>query len=74
MGLEGAVRRRELDATTDPAQRHAQYPRYVEETYAQGKTANAASYMEFDDMIDPGGPAPDRTRPEKISEAFYATG
>jgi acetyl-CoA carboxylase carboxyltransferase component len=55
MGIEGAVRRRrELDAYRSCAATRTVSPRYVEKMYAQGKTANATSYMEFDDVIDPG--------------------
>jgi len=53
MGLEGAVRlgyRKELEAASDP---DALFAELVGRMYEQGKAANAATYFEFDDVIDP---------------------
>jgi acetyl-CoA carboxylase carboxyltransferase component len=53
MGLEGAVRlgyRSELEAAADP---EALFDELVGRLYAQGKAVNAATYFEFDDVIDP---------------------
>lgn len=56
MGLEGAVQlgyRRELDAVEDPAEREALFDELVAAAYRSGKVLNAATYFEFDDVIDP---------------------
>ena len=56
MGLEGAVKlgyRKELAALEDPQERKALYEEMVEEMYNKGKALNAATYFEFDDVIDP---------------------
>jgi acetyl-CoA carboxylase carboxyltransferase component len=56
MGLEGAVRlgfRRELEAVEDPGEREALFSQMVEQSYARGKALNVATYLEFDDVIDP---------------------
>jgi acetyl/propionyl-CoA carboxylase alpha subunit/acetyl-CoA carboxylase alpha subunit len=56
MGLEGAVKlgfRKELAAIEDPDERKAAYEEMVARAYRMGKAVNAASYFEFDDVIDP---------------------
>lgn len=56
MGLEGAVRlgyARELDAITDPSERGARFEAMVARAYESGKALSAATYFEFDDVIDP---------------------
>ena len=56
MGLEGAVRlgyARELDAITDPSERGARFEAMVARAYQSGKALSAATYFEFDDVIDP---------------------
>jgi len=56
MGLEGAVKlayRKELEAITDAAARHAKYDSMVAEAYANGAALNTATYFEIDDVIDP---------------------
>ena len=56
MGLEGAVRlgfRRELDAVVDPTERERLFADMVERAYLHGRALNAATYFEFDDVIDP---------------------
>ena len=56
MGLEGAVSlgyRKELEAVEDPAEREALYDKMVDRMYEHGKAVSAASYFEFDDVIDP---------------------
>jgi len=56
MGLEGAVvlgYRKELEAVEDPAEREALYEKMVDKMYERGKAVSAASYFEFDDVIDP---------------------
>ena len=56
MGLEGAVRlgyAKELEAIADPDARQAAFDDMVEAAYARGKAMNAATYFEFDDVIDP---------------------
>src|SRR4029077_17410121 len=53
MGLEGAGRlgyRKELEAATDP---ETLFGELVGRMYQQGKAVNAATYFEFDDVIDP---------------------
>ena len=56
MGLEGAVAlgyRKELEAVEDPAEREKLYDQMVDRMYEKGKAVSAASYFEFDDVIDP---------------------
>jgi len=56
MGLEGAVvlgYRKELEAVQDPVEREALYEKMVDKMYEHGKAVSAASYFEFDDVIDP---------------------
>jgi len=56
MGLEGAVvlgYRKELEAVSDPAEREVLYEQMVDKMYEKGKAVSAASYFEFDDVIDP---------------------
>ena len=56
MGLEGAVKlgfRKELEAETDPARKEALYNHLVASMYSRGKAIQAASYLEFDEVIDP---------------------
>ncbi|MCL4122370.1 UNVERIFIED_CONTAM: hypothetical protein GTU68_042967 [Idotea baltica] len=56
MGLEGAVAlgyRKELEAVSDPAEREVLYEKMVDKMYEHGKAVSAASYFEFDDVIDP---------------------
>ena len=56
MGLEGSVRlgsRRELEAIADPEAREARYRELVGKSYEKGKALNAATFFEFDDVIDP---------------------
>lgn len=56
MGLEGAVvlgYRKELEAVEDPAEREILYEQMVDKMYEKGKAVSAASYFEFDDVIDP---------------------
>ncbi|MFC0530013.1 acetyl-CoA carboxylase family protein [Phytohabitans kaempferiae] len=56
MGLEGAIRlgyRHELAAIEDPAERQAWFEARVAELYAKGRAVTAATYLEFDAVIDP---------------------
>lgn len=56
MGLEGAVKlgfRKELEAETDPGQRQVLYEELVKKAYQRGKAIQAASFLEFDQVIDP---------------------
>jgi acetyl-CoA carboxylase carboxyltransferase component len=56
MGLEGAVKlgfRKELEAETDEEKRQALYEQYVKALYDRGKAQSAASFLEFDEVIDP---------------------
>ncbi|MEM9921867.1 MAG: carboxyl transferase domain-containing protein [Bacteroidota bacterium] len=56
MGLEGAVKlgfRKELEAAEDPDKGAALYEALVKQHYQQGKAIRAASYLEFDEVIDP---------------------
>jgi len=56
MGLEGAVvlgYRKELEAVSDPVEREKLYEQMVDRMYEKGKAVSAASYFEFDDVIDP---------------------
>jgi acetyl-CoA carboxylase carboxyltransferase component len=56
MGLEGAVRlgyRKQLEAIADPTERHAEFSRLVQASYARGCALNAATLLEIDNVIDP---------------------
>ena len=56
MGLEGAVKlgfRKELEAETDPEKRQELYDKLVNASYEKGKAISAASFLEFDEVIDP---------------------
>lgn len=56
MGLEGAVKlgfRRELENTLDEEEKKALYEELVDKMYERGKAISAASYLEFDEVIDP---------------------
>ncbi len=56
MGLEGAVKlgfKKELEAETDPEKKQALYQHLLKTMYNRGKAINAASYLEFDEVIDP---------------------
>jgi acetyl/propionyl-CoA carboxylase alpha subunit/acetyl-CoA carboxylase carboxyltransferase component len=56
MGLEGAVKlgyRNELAAIEDSEERKATFDTMVAASYERGKAINAASHLEFDDVIDP---------------------
>ena len=56
MGLEGAVKlgfRKELEAETDPTKKQALYEKLVKAAYDKGKAISAASFLEFDEVIDP---------------------
>lgn len=56
MGLEGAVKlgyRKELEAETDPERKQALYEKLVKASYEKGKAISAASFLEFDEVIDP---------------------
>lgn len=56
MGLEGAVKlgyRNELAAIEDPEERKKTFDDMVAASYERGKAINAASHLEFDDVIDP---------------------
>jgi acetyl-CoA carboxylase carboxyltransferase component len=56
MGLEGAVAlgyRKELEAVKNLAEREVLYDKMVDKMYEHGKAVSAASYFEFDDVIDP---------------------
>jgi acetyl-CoA carboxylase carboxyltransferase component len=56
MGLEGAVRlgfRKELEAVADPDERARTFDEMVQVMYDRGRAANASTYFEFDDVIDP---------------------
>ena len=56
MGLEGAVKlgfKKEIDAQTDPAKKQALYDKLVKNAYDRGKATAAASFLEFDEVIDP---------------------
>ena len=56
MGLEGAVKlgfKKELDAQTNPEERQALYEKLVTEAYQKGMAINAATSLEFDEVIDP---------------------
>jgi acetyl/propionyl-CoA carboxylase alpha subunit/acetyl-CoA carboxylase carboxyltransferase component len=56
MGLEGAVKlgyRNELAAIADPAERKAKFDAMVAQMYERGKAISAATFFEFDEVIDP---------------------
>lgn len=56
MGLEGAVKlgfKKELESIKDPVVQKATFDKMVEMAYERGKAANAATFFEFDDVIDP---------------------
>ncbi len=56
MPVEGFVKlgfRDELAAIADLTERQARYEERVAAMYEEGKAVNAASYFEFDDVIDP---------------------
>ena len=56
MGLEGAVKlgfKKELDAEADPVKREELYEKLVKSYYEKGKAISAASFLEFDEVIDP---------------------
>jgi acetyl/propionyl-CoA carboxylase alpha subunit len=56
MGLEGATKlgfRKELEAIKDPKERQEFFEKMVAKYYETGKALNVASYLEFDDVIDP---------------------
>ncbi|MGH9061098.1 MAG: carboxyl transferase domain-containing protein, partial [Acidimicrobiales bacterium] len=56
MGLEGAVRlgfAKELEAIADPDEQRAAFEHMVDSAYEQGKAMSAATYFEFDEVIDP---------------------
>jgi len=56
MGLEGAVKlgfRKELEAIPDSAARQQLFDEMLAKAYENGKAINVASFMEYDDVIDP---------------------
>ena len=56
MGLEGAVKlgfRKELEATSSDEERTILYESLLKEVYRKGQAINAASSLEFDEVIDP---------------------
>jgi acetyl-CoA carboxylase carboxyltransferase component/biotin carboxyl carrier protein len=56
MGLEGAVKlgfRKELEAIQDPEARQNLFDEMLAKAYENGKALNVASFLEFDDVIDP---------------------
>ncbi len=56
MGLEGAVKlgfKKELDEQTDPVLKKELYEKLVKKAYNRGKATVAASFLEFDEVIDP---------------------
>jgi acetyl-CoA carboxylase carboxyltransferase component len=56
MGLEGAVKlgfRKELEAIPDPQTRQQLFDDMLAKAYENGKAINVASFLEFDDVIDP---------------------
>lgn len=56
MGLEGAVKlgyKKELEAVPEGPEREALYEQLLGKLYAQGKATEAASFLEFDAVIDP---------------------
>lgn len=56
MGLEGAVKlgyRKELENTDSLTEKQELYESLVRKAYTKGKAMNAASMLEFDEVIDP---------------------
>ena len=56
MGLEGAVKlgfRKEIEAEVDPEKQQALFDKLVKKSYERGKAISAASFLEFDEVIDP---------------------
>ena len=56
MGLEGAVKlgfKKELEAAESPDAKEALYSQLVKKMYNRGKALKAASFLEFDEVIDP---------------------
>jgi acetyl-CoA carboxylase carboxyltransferase component len=56
MGLEGAVKlgfRKELEAIEDPQARQQLFDEMLAKAYENGKAINVASFLEYDDVIDP---------------------
>jgi acetyl-CoA carboxylase carboxyltransferase component len=56
MGLEGAVKlgfRKELEAVADPQARRQLFDEMLAKAYENGKAINVASFLEYDDVIDP---------------------
>ncbi|HEY5580323.1 MAG TPA: biotin carboxylase N-terminal domain-containing protein [Rhodoferax sp.] len=56
MGIDGAANlgyRKELEVVIDPVQRQALFEKLVSAAYEKGKAISMASYLEFDDVIDP---------------------
>jgi acetyl-CoA carboxylase carboxyltransferase component len=56
MALEGFVKlgfRDQLAAIADVQERQAKYEQMVAQLYEDGKALNAATFYEFDDVIDP---------------------
>ncbi len=72
MGLEGGVRlsyRRELEAIKDEKDKKDKFDALVAQEYEKGKALSVATYMEFDNVIDPM-----ETRKWVISGLRSATG
>jgi len=56
MGLEGAVKlgfRKELEAIPDPQARQQLFDEMLAKAYENGKAINVASFLEYDDVVDP---------------------
>ena len=56
MGLEGAVKlgfKKELEACSEGPEREALYEKLVATAYAKGQAIQAATALEFDEVIDP---------------------
>jgi acetyl-CoA carboxylase carboxyltransferase component len=56
MGLEGAVQlgfKKELEAIADPVEKQAMFDQLLQLMYEKGKATEAASFLEFDAVIDP---------------------
>lgn len=56
MGLEGAVKlgfKKELEAKSEIKKKQALYEKLVKAAYDRGKATVAASFLEFDEVIDP---------------------
>lgn len=56
MGLEGAVHlgfKKELEAAVTPQERNRLFNKLLQAMYERGKATTAASYLEFDAVIDP---------------------